>query len=211
MDNCREQRKNNMIALGQSVRVIISIFCCMLLSLGLPVGAEQASGRPGKPDEKIFSRPSWGDLRIDACLRWGEDCGAPTAKAFCNRSDYAEMISFKSARVGPDEITRIFMTDTVCEGELCSAITEVICAKPYLKSQIFINPGANGYRIDQCREWEQNCGKPAADAFCVNNGFAYSKHVYPDFKPGKTTTRVIGSGEICDQPFCAGFYKIICE
>lgn len=67
------------------------------------------------------------------------------------------------------------------------------------------------YRLDVCREWGANCGKPAADAFCVSRGFVGSLQNTPDAQPGNASTRVISSDQICEGKFCTGFQQIICR
>ena len=62
--------------------------------------------------------------------------------------------------------------------------------------------------LDVCREWGQNCGKPAADAFCVSQGFlqATDFRIASDSPP----TVVIGSKQVCDQQFCDRISWIQC-
>lgn len=73
-------------------------------------------------------------------------------------------------------------------------------------------PRIGDYRLDWCREWAQNCGKPAADEFCRRRGFVEAK----SFKkaPGvgqDDPTRVIGAEHACREQSCDGFASITCH
>jgi len=63
--------------------------------------------------------------------------------------------------------------------------------------------------LDYCRSWAKDCGKPAADAWCQKKGYkrALRFGVSWDSPP----TRVIGSGKICNQPFCDRISFVVCE
>ncbi len=78
-------------------------------------------------------------------------------------------------------------------------------------SRTFWYPRYGGYRLDWCREWASNCGKPAADEFCRRKGFARAKvwKMDPDIGD-RTPTRIITSGEICSSGSCDGFKYITC-
>jgi hypothetical protein len=73
----------------------------------------------------------------------------------------------------------------------------------------FTSPRINGLAVDYCLTWAQNCGKPAADAFCQSQGFAKSEghQVLRDAPP----TIVIGDGAICREPYCARMISISCS
>lgn len=73
----------------------------------------------------------------------------------------------------------------------------------------FRNPEINGLAVDYCLTWGQNCGKPAADAFCRRQGFARSEghQVYERSPP----TILIGDGAICREPYCARMISISCS
>jgi hypothetical protein len=72
----------------------------------------------------------------------------------------------------------------------------------------FPNPTVNGMRVDLCLHWAQQCGKPAADAFCRLSGYGGSSahQVVHDRPP----TYVIGDKKVCNQGFCDGFSSITC-
>lgn len=70
----------------------------------------------------------------------------------------------------------------------------------------------NGLRqwVDICREWGQNCGQPAADAFCQKQDPAKPDAVDFTPRPGAGVTATIFGGRICRGPECVGFEQITC-
>jgi sugar lactone lactonase YvrE len=72
------------------------------------------------------------------------------------------------------------------------------------------NPTFSSLALDWCYLWGSDCGAPAAHSFCENantfgwvaQGFAKAEDVPP--------TKVIGSGEICNSPYCDSFEYIQC-
>ncbi len=75
----------------------------------------------------------------------------------------------------------------------------------------FRYPKINGYRLDWCRLWAQDCGEGAADTFCKRMGFKRAINFQEDYDIGaRSPTYVIDSGKICNQSFCDGFKYITC-
>ena len=67
-------------------------------------------------------------------------------------------------------------------------------------------------RLDWCRVWAAECGKPAADEWCRDNRRWKSAGFEIDPNIGaRSSTRVVSSGQICSQPFCDGFRYIRCQ
>lgn len=64
-------------------------------------------------------------------------------------------------------------------------------------------------RLDWCRVWGDQCGKPAADAFCAMNGYRRAARFEADMDIGETV--VISSRQRCSDPRCDGFARIECE
>lgn len=84
--------------------------------------------------------------------------------------------------------------------------------QPPLQVQSKYNePTIGGWRLDWCRLWADQCGAPAANAYCQTKGyaktvgFALAKDI-GTFAP----TKVIGTGQTCSGPNCDGFAWITC-
>jgi hypothetical protein len=76
-------------------------------------------------------------------------------------------------------------------------------------SPVFDNPLVNGIAVDVCLNWAQNCGQPAADAFCRSQGFAgSSNHAVTANAP---PTFVIGDGVVCSEAYCTRLSSITCH
>ncbi len=72
-------------------------------------------------------------------------------------------------------------------------------------------PMFNGNRLGWCANWNADCGEPAAQAWCVAQGFAGAEAFVR--APGvgeKSPTRLIATGAICDSAECDGFKEITC-
>jgi len=75
----------------------------------------------------------------------------------------------------------------------------------------FQSPLYKGNRLDWCRSWAKDCGKGAADAWCKYQGFEAASKFQIDENIGKSNpTKIISTGQICDQGFCDGFKSIEC-
>jgi hypothetical protein len=71
-------------------------------------------------------------------------------------------------------------------------------------------PRVGDIRLDWCREWAQNCGKAAADEYCRLQGFAESVAFAKASRVGEPT-RVIGTGQACNNSSCDSFTSIACR
>jgi hypothetical protein len=74
--------------------------------------------------------------------------------------------------------------------------------------RIMADPKVDGLPLDLCRTWGNECGAPAADAWCQANGFLMSAghEVGHDTPP----TKVIGTGEKCEDPSCDRIVSVTC-
>ena len=64
-------------------------------------------------------------------------------------------------------------------------------------------------RLDLCRVWAGECGQPAADAFCVLQGYQNASKFTAEGGVGETV--VISSMQVCRNPACSGFARIECQ
>lgn len=83
-------------------------------------------------------------------------------------------------------------------------------AQAGIAAQDFANPTYKGHLLDWCKTWATDCGKPVADAYCVNKGFDKSGSFTKLNNPGQST-RLIGSNQVCDEEECDSFTTIQCH
>lgn len=85
-------------------------------------------------------------------------------------------------------------------------------ATPARQAQTFQSPMHGDLRLDACLTWAQNCGEPAATAWCKSRGFTRAT-AYPTENVGGAgiDTRLIGSNQVCKAQFCASFSHVTCE
>ncbi len=138
--------------------------------------------------------------------------------------------------------TVFFGDGRICRSPICSGFIAITCAKqadaqpqqpkggqmvgqppkaagPDMQTVTLDNnrtrfrfPKIKGLRVDWCRNWGKNCGKPAADLFCLEQGFASARKFAIDEDTGKQgiPTLVFGDGRICAAAACNGFRQITC-
>ncbi len=84
------------------------------------------------------------------------------------------------------------------------------CASPPAPAtKVFFKPKIGGVRLDWCRVWANQCGGPAATQFCQGKGYALATNWKKANNIGYT--RIITSGQICNNPNCDGFKRIRCS
>jgi hypothetical protein len=68
-------------------------------------------------------------------------------------------------------------------------------------------PKIGGYRLDWCSIWGERCGSYVANRFCryKNYNFMASEYAKDEDIGAMTPTRMIASGQICNQQLCDGF------
>ncbi len=78
-------------------------------------------------------------------------------------------------------------------------------------SQIFCDPAIQGYRLDWCLHWADQCGEPAATTWCRTKGYERATQWNEAVDIGSSSaTYVIGDARVCDLQFCDGFSMIEC-
>jgi hypothetical protein len=79
------------------------------------------------------------------------------------------------------------------------------------ETKTFDNPMIGTNRLDWCVNWGTGCGADAATAWCKSNAYDLSVDVKqaPDIG-ASAPTKLIATGEVCDQSYCDGFSSITC-
>ncbi len=79
------------------------------------------------------------------------------------------------------------------------------------ENKTFENPMIGTNRLDWCVNWGTGCGPDAATAWCKSNAYDHSVAVQqaPDIG-ASAPTKLIATGEVCDQSYCDGFASITC-
>ncbi len=79
------------------------------------------------------------------------------------------------------------------------------------ENKTFENPMFGTNRLDWCADWGKGCGAEAATAWCKTNAYDRSVSVRqaPDIG-ASAPTKLIATGEVCDQSYCDGFSSITC-
>jgi len=151
-----------------------------------------------------FNNPKVGGYGLDYCRDWAKNCGWPAAHAFCRSKGFGKAKDFKWIK--DNQKTRVISSGQVCDDPACDRIWKLVCED---SAVTFNNPKVGGYGLDYCRDWAKNCGWPAAHAFCRSKGFGKAR----DFKWVKDNqkTRVISSGQVCDDPACDRIWKVVCR
>lgn len=154
---------------------------------------------------KTFHNPQVDGYGLDYCREWAQNCGKPAADAFCKSKGYpGGAVNFTIVK--DNQKTRVINGGQVCDAPYCDRINKVTC-RPITK--VFNNPQVDGYGLDYCREWAQNCGKPAADAFCQSKGYRGAVN-FTTVKDNQKT-RVINGGQVCDANYCDRINKVVCR
>ena len=64
--------------------------------------------------------------------------------------------------------------------------------------------------LDWCKSYEKDCGQPAADAWCVLQGYE-SASKYSKADNVGYPTRTYSDSKICDEEGCDSFASIVCQ
>ena len=81
----------------------------------------------------------------------------------------------------------------------------------WAETKTFNDPKIGANRLDWCVNWGTGCGEPAATAWCKANEYDHSVDVKQAVDIGASTpTKLIATGEVCDQAYCDGFASITC-
>lgn len=173
------------------------LFAIMLLTTAFCLS------RPASAAEARYNHPKVKGQALDYCKKWGQGCGRPAADAYCRFKGYRRALRHRVKQNAPP--TRIISSGQICNAPGCDRIDWVACEA----DAVFKNPKVKNYALDLCKQWGKGCGKPAADAFCWSKGYRSSV----DFavRNDRPPTRVIGTSQICNKPFCDRIVLVTCK
>ena len=79
------------------------------------------------------------------------------------------------------------------------------------ETKTFNDPKIGPNRLDWCVNWGTGCGEAAATAWCKSHEYDHSVDAKQAVDIGAATpTKLIATGEVCDQAYCDGFTSITC-
>ena len=166
--------------------------------------------------EREIPNPTIGRVRLDWCYATGTLCGWNAAFEFCKLAGYATAVDFQfDSNVGQRGIsTKVLGTGFVCTAAHCDAFKRISCQGFALnpQQQTFLYPTVGLVRLDWCYQPGAQCGSPAANAWCVTQGFTRAIDFEPEANVGQRNepTKVLGTGTICTTSGCDSFKTITC-
>lgn len=178
---------------GKSIIFLPVLLTLVILFLSTPASAAEAR----------YKNPKIGGYALDYCKKWGKECGKPAADAYCRKKGYRRALKYRVRRDTPP--TKVISSGQVCQAPGCDRINYVVCEA----EAVFRNPTVGKYPLDFCQQWGKGCGKPAADAFCRYRG--YGRSVDFAVRPDRPPTKVIGTGQVCNQPYCDRIVLVTCR
>lgn len=98
------------------------------------MGFESITCRDHLPKEQVFANPPGsiqsGDARrLDVCLQYAKNCGAPVAQAFCERKNFRRWVYWEAAPPGEGGGKTITIgSREKCDGGHCAGMNVITCA-----------------------------------------------------------------------------------
>ena len=170
---------------------------------GIKASVKQVAGRPRIWGFHLFCRAPGGPIAV----AWMPGFDSPGAADLrCRGNDFVKGIG------GAADDFYVNTVALYCEDVPIPITAETLSVQNqpcgFCKKQVFANPTVNGAAMDVCLAWGTACGKPAADRFCTDRGFAESvAHAAQGNAP---PTRMISDGKVCNETFCARLTSITC-
>ena len=185
----------------------------MVVAYGLCVASVSAASEWYTHD---FWGPRMHGKRLSYCLVDEKTCGQVVADKYCQMQGYDRA---KRATIDYNlGVTRYLDSPKNCVGWSCSGFKLLQCGAQtlnqprrtyYYRSQTFVMPRSNHYRVDWCFKNGQGCGERAAFSFCRRLGFMKATHFKQD--TGLAATRALGNQRLCFDGDCQGFSSITCH
>lgn len=162
-----------------------------------------------------FWNPTYHIQRLNYCSLDGQECGLAVANKYCKILGYEKADeAIIDYNVG---LTNFISSKAQCRGWNCNGFTLITCvgkfsqkpAKNYVyRSQRFVFPRFDHYRIDWCYENGRGCGQRAAYSFCRRMGYMNAQ--YYKKQEHVSATKALGNHKLCFGDMCDGFESITC-
>ena len=153
--------------------------------------------------------------RLNYCSLDGKECGLAIANKYCQTLGYEKADeAIIDYNVG---LTHYFMSSAKCKGWGCNGFTLITCVGKfsdhlaknyYYRSQRFVFPRFDHYRIDWCYKNGEECGQRAAYSFCRRMGYMNAQ--YYKKQEHVAATKALGNKKLCFGENCSGFSSITC-
>jgi hypothetical protein len=171
----------------------------------------QVTVRPNITDH--FSKIAWFGGKPLAPARSGIKLPKPISTPFGKVYKTADIPAETRVFDKPEKYVTVgAIKDTWLSFELGTHADFSSRSQTFHKNAISISFGwTKSVPVDWCREWQANCGKPAADAFCQSEGFEVAKSFVKAANLPETVT--ITEKKTCNKtnsPVCDGFQEIVC-
>jgi hypothetical protein len=162
-----------------------------------------------------FWNPTYNGQRLNYCTLDSKACGLAVANKYCKLMGYEKANeAIIDYNVG---LTNYILTRAQCKGWNCNSFTLITCTGNFsqyppkvssYRSQRFVFPRVDHYRIDWCYENSRGCGQRAAYSFCRRMGYMNAQY----FKKQEhvMATKALGNGKLCFGDDCSGFSSITC-
>lgn len=170
-----------------------------------------------------YNYPRWGNLlfggyRLDLCLDWNSSCGRVAAENFCHFQSWTGARNYvEDLNIGASQPTQgmLFKSNEVCNQTECDGFKYITCYGRISSARVYPNPKWQRHPLDKCLQGDDDCGKPAADAYCQWKGFTGSFYYFvgKDFVPSNLDTITIGDGKVyaANKNRLQNFDMIICQ
>jgi hypothetical protein len=162
-----------------------------------------------------FWNPTYHIQRLNYCSLDGQECGLAVATKYCKILGYEKADeAIIDYNVG---LTNFISSKAQCRGWNCNGFTLITCVgkfsqkptKNYVyRSQRFVFPRFDHYRIDWCYENGRGCGQRAAYSFCRRMGYMNAQ--YYKKQEHVSATKALGNHKLCFGDACDGFDSITC-
>ncbi len=157
-----------------------------------------------------YPNPTHQGYKLDWCKTFEHECGKPAADAFCQQRGHLSALNF-SKKNNLQVETMTIQDHAICNPQhhRCDSFNFIDCKE---KSAVFKRPKYRGYRLDWCKTFAHECGKPAADAFCQLKGFSNALNFIKD-NGINVATMIISNNAVCEPAHhhCDSFKVIRCQ